>query len=113
MFNKLKNKWMAFRNIFNDKNDINEKSVVGFASFAIMTLFAVADLVTGYFGKDLVINEFIYDSFLFITLGSFGIAEIGKIFGSKGENTPEPPTIPEPPKQSKPDININIDGDDW
>jgi hypothetical protein len=80
MFNKLKQKWMAFRDIFNDKNDINEKTVVGFASFAIMTIFAIADLVTGYFGKDLVINEFIYDSFLFITLGSFGIAELGTIF---------------------------------
>lgn len=83
MFNKLKNKWMAFKDIFNDKNDINEKTVVGFASFAIMTIFALVDLTTGYFGKDLVINEFIYDSFLFITLGSFGIAEIGKIFGDK------------------------------
>jgi hypothetical protein len=48
-----------------------------------MVIFAVADLLTGYFGKDLVINEFIYDSFLFITLGSFGIAEIGKIFGDR------------------------------
>jgi|TARA_B100000497_G_scaffold54620_1_gene62577 hypothetical protein len=83
MFNKLKNKWMAFKDIFNDKNDINEKTVVGFASFAIMTIFALVDLTTGYFGKDLVINEFIYDSFLFITLGSFGIAEIGKIFGNR------------------------------
>lgn len=80
MLNKLKLKWMAFRDIFKDSNDINEKTVVGFASFAIMTIFAIADLVTGYFGKDLVINEFIYDSFLFITLGSFGIAELGTIF---------------------------------
>ena len=80
MFKKLNQKWMAFKDIFNDKNDINEKTVVGFASFAIMTIFAIADLVTGYFGKDLVINEFIYDSFLFITLGSFGIAELGDIF---------------------------------
>ena len=63
MLNKLKQKWMAFRDIFKDSNDINEKTVVGFASFAIMTIFAIADLVTGYFGKDLVINEFIYDSF--------------------------------------------------
>ena len=83
MFNNLKNKWMAFKDIFNDKNDINEKTVVGFASFAIMTIFALVDLTTGYFGKDLVINDFIYDSFLFITLGSFGIAEIGKIFGNR------------------------------
>jgi hypothetical protein len=74
---------MAFKDIFKDKNDINEKSVVGFASFAIMTLFAFADLATGYFGKDLVINEFIYNSFVIITLGSFGIAEAGKIFGKK------------------------------
>ena len=83
MLNKLKLKWMAFRDIFKDSNDINEKTVVGFASFAIMTIFAVVDLVTGYVGKDLVINEFIYDSFLFITLGSFGIAELGNIFGKK------------------------------
>ena len=80
MLNKLKLKWMAFRDIFKDSNDINEKTVVGFASFAIMTIFAIVDLVTGYLGKDLVINEFIYDSFLFITLGSFGIAELGSIF---------------------------------
>jgi hypothetical protein len=83
MLNKLKLKWMAFKDIFKDSNDINEKSVVGFASFAIMTIFAIVDLVTGYVGKDLVINEFIYDSFLFITLGSFGIAELGNIFGKK------------------------------
>jgi hypothetical protein len=79
----LKRKWMAFRDIFKDDNDINEKSVVGFASFIIMTLFAIADLVTGYIGKDLVINEFIYNSFVWIVLGSFGIAEAGKIFGKK------------------------------
>ena len=85
MLNKLKQKWMAFKDIFNDKNDINEKTVVGFASFAIMTIFAIVDLITGYLGKDLVINEFIYDSFLFITLGSFGIAELGKIFGNKSK----------------------------
>ena len=77
---------MAFKDLFKDENDINEKSVVGFASFAIMTIFAVADLVTGYLGKDLVINEFIYNSFVLITLGSFGIAEAGKIFGGKKEN---------------------------
>ena len=74
---------MAFKDLFKDENDINEKSVVGFASFAIMTMFAVADLLTGYLGKYLVINEFIYNSFVIITLGSFGIAEAGKIFGKK------------------------------
>jgi small-conductance mechanosensitive channel len=83
MFNYLKLKWMAFKDIFKDDNDINEKSVVGFAAFVIMVLFAIVDLVTGYVGKDLVINEFIYDSFVLVVLGAFGIAEAGKIFGGK------------------------------
>ena len=69
---------MAFTDIFKDENDINEKSVVGFSAFAIMTLFAFVDLVTGYFGKDLVINELIYNSFVIITLGCFGIAGLEK-----------------------------------
>lgn len=69
---------MAFKDIFKDKNDINEKSVVGFASFAIMVIFALTDLATGYFGEDLVINEAIYNSFVFVTLGSFGIAGLEK-----------------------------------
>ena len=69
---------MAFKEIFKDENDINEKSVVGFASFAIMVIFALTDLATGYFGEDLVINEAIYNSFVFVTLGSFGIAGLEK-----------------------------------
>jgi len=85
MFNYLKRKWMSFKNIFNDENNINEKTVVGFLSFAVMTIFAFADIVTGIIGKDLVIQEFIYQSFVIITLGSFGIAEAGKIFGGKKE----------------------------
>ena len=65
-------KIMAFGNIFKDDNNI------GFMSFAVMTVFAIVDLTTGYFGKDLVINEFIYNSFVWITLGCFGIAGIEK-----------------------------------
>ena len=67
MLNYIKRNWMAFKDIFKDENDVNEKSVVGFASFAIMVLFAIADLLTGYVGKDLVINEFVYNSFVIIT----------------------------------------------
>lgn len=113
MLNYLKRNWMAFKNLFNDKNDINEKSVVEFASFAIMTIFAFADLLTGYIGKDLIIHEFIYDSFLIITLGCFGIAEVGKIFGAKNSEPAPPPVEEEQQNSSKPGININIDGDDW
>ena len=69
---------MAFKDIFKDNNDYNEKNVIGFLSFAVMVIFALADLVTGYVGKDLVVQEFIYNSFVFITLGCFGIAGIEK-----------------------------------
>ena len=69
---------MALKDIFKDENDINEKSVVGFCSFTVMVVFAVTDLTTGYFGQDLIINEAIYNSFVFVTLGSFGIAGLEK-----------------------------------
>lgn len=69
---------MRFTQIFKDENDYNEKTIIGFMSFAVMVIFAVVDLVTGYVGKDLVINESIYNSFVIITLGSFGIAGLEK-----------------------------------
>ena len=64
--------------IFKDNNDWNEKSVVGFIAFAIMCVIMIIDLVTGYTGKDLVINEFVYDSFVFVVLGCFGISGLEK-----------------------------------
>ena len=85
MLKYLKQKFMAFTDIFKDKNDINEKSVIGFMSFAVMVLFALADLITGYLGNDLVVQEFIYNSFLIITLGCFGIAGVEKIFSQKSK----------------------------
>ena len=69
---------MSWKEIFKDNNDYNEKSIVGFAAFAIMAIFAIADITTGWIGKDLVINETIYNSFIFVTLGSFGIAGLEK-----------------------------------
>ena len=69
---------MAFKDLFKDNNDINEKSVVGFASFAVMVIFAAVDIITGFYGKELVIQDYIYNSFVIITLGSFGIAEVRK-----------------------------------
>ena len=75
--------------MFKDSNDINEKSVIGFAAFGVMSLFAFTDLITGYFGKDLVINEFIYNSFLIMTLGSFGISSVDKFIGKKSEEEPK------------------------
>jgi len=38
----------------------------------------IVDLVTGYVGKDLIINEFVYDSFVLVVLGCFGISGLEK-----------------------------------
>ena len=77
--------------VVSDTNDINEKNVIGVASFVIMTLFAIVDIVTGTMGQGLVVNEFIYNSFMVLVLGAFGISGIEKIFGNKNnkENNAE------------------------
>ncbi len=80
-----KSKWVCFYSIFKDNNSWNEKTIVGFLAFAIMVLFAVADLITGYCGKDLVVQDFIYNSFLWIVLGSFGIDGIEKLTEKKAD----------------------------
>lgn len=77
---------MSFWNIFENRNKYNEKNIVGFLSFAMMTLFAITDIGTGLCGRQLVINDIIFNSFVYITLGAFGIAEAGRIFGKKEEN---------------------------
>jgi hypothetical protein len=80
MLNYLKNKWMAFKDIFKDNNSYNEKNIVGFGSFAVMAVFAAADIVTGILGMPLEITDTIFNSFVIITLGSFGIDGVTKIF---------------------------------
>ena len=62
-------------NIFKDDNNWNEKTIVGFIAFVIMCIIMIVDVVTGWFGEDLVINEFVYNSFVLIVLGCFGIAQ--------------------------------------
>jgi formate-dependent nitrite reductase membrane component NrfD len=64
--------------VFKDNNDWNEKSIVGFIAFAIMCVIMIVDLVTGWLGRDLMINEFVYDSFVLVVLGCFGISGLEK-----------------------------------
>ena len=78
-----------FSKLFNDNNTINEKSFIGFIAFCCMVLALVVDLVTGWLGKELLINKFIFDGFMIITLGAFGIASVDKWINSKSENKEE------------------------
>ena len=73
------NNMKRFVQIFKDDNDWNEKTIIGFLSFAVMVLVMLVDVIT-----ELSINEFTYNSFVIVTLGSFGIAGIEK-FAKRGE----------------------------
>ena len=66
------------KDLFNDKNSINEKALVGFIAFMMMVISLAVDLTTGWLGRELLINEFIFDGFMVITLGAFGIASVDK-----------------------------------
>jgi len=67
--------------LFQNKNDINEKNIIGFISFGVMVLFAITDLITSFIYENgtLVINDTIYNSFVLVTLGCFGISTFEKI----------------------------------
>jgi ABC-type uncharacterized transport system permease subunit len=74
------------KNLFDDSNTINEKSVVGFTAFIMMVVTLIADIVTGIAGKTMPIHEFVFDGFMVIVLGAFGIASVDKFINKrKGE----------------------------
>lgn len=80
-----------FKNLFDDNNTINEKAVVGFIAFLMLVIALGVDLITGYLGNPLVLNEFIFDGFMVIVLGAFGIASVDKWMNKKNKknDTPE------------------------
>ena len=84
-----------FQKLFDDNNTINEKAVVGFIAFFMLCVALVVDLVTGYMGTALVINEFIFDGFMVIVLGSFGIASVDKFMNKKSSAKQEETTTTE------------------
>lgn len=86
----MRSKQSFFVKLFKDNNDINEKSVVGFLAFVMMVAFAIADIITGSLGKELLVQEFIFNSFLWLTLGCFGIASIDKFVNKKAGDKEEP-----------------------
>jgi len=74
---------MSWREVFKDDNKYNEKSIIGFFAFLIMVIVMIADIITGWAGNDLVINEAIYNSFVMVVLGCFGIAGLEKFANRK------------------------------
>jgi len=75
-----------FKNLFDDSNTINEKSVVGFTAFIMMVVTLIADIITGVMGKEMPIHEFVFDGFMVIVLGAFGIASVDKFINKRKGN---------------------------
>jgi len=71
------------KSLFDDNNTINEKSVVGFVAFLMLIIAFLVDITTGYLGKEFVINKLIFDGFMVLVLGSFGIASVDKWINKK------------------------------
>jgi len=72
-----------FRELISDDNHINEQAFVGVISFFAMVFVLFVDVITGILSKELVIKEFIFDGFMLLTLGAFGITTAGRIFNLK------------------------------
>jgi hypothetical protein len=68
----------SFISIFKDDNYWNEKTIIGFMSFAVMVIIAGIDLVSALNGINLDIKDYIYQSFAYLTIGAFGIAGLEK-----------------------------------
>jgi len=75
-----------FSQLFDDNNSINEKSVVGFVAFFMLCIAFIVDIITGYSGKEFVLNKIIFDGFMVMVLGSFGIASVDKWINKKQDN---------------------------
>lgn len=75
-----------FKQLFDDSNTINEKSVVGFGAFIMMVITLATDIVTGVMGREMPIHEFVFDGFMVIVLGSFGIASVDKFVNKRKGN---------------------------
>lgn len=76
---------MKLLDIFKDDNDINEKSVLGFLSFAILAAYGIIDVITGLEGKQFVIEPIILEVFAALTAASFGISSYEKVSNRKTE----------------------------
>jgi hypothetical protein len=72
-----------FKELFRDDNEINEKSVLGFLSFAVLFIYGIADVVTGLEQQQFVIEPIILEVFAGLTFGCFGIASYEKVANRK------------------------------
>jgi hypothetical protein len=69
--------------MFSDKSDVNQKAVLGFVSFVLMALYALADIVTGAMGIAFVIEPIVFNGLMYTALTMCGITGVEAVFGNK------------------------------
>jgi hypothetical protein len=69
--------------LLNDKSPLNAAIAIGLKAFFMMCVFAIADIFTGLFGKDLVISDIIYQSFVAIVFAAFFKSVVESVKGNK------------------------------
>ena len=52
----------------------------------MMVVTLIADIATGVMGKTMPIHEFVFDGFMVIVLGAFGIASVDKFINKRKGN---------------------------
>jgi hypothetical protein len=69
--------------LMSDKSPLNPVVFIGTSAFLVMAIFALADVGTGLWGKELVISEVIYHAFEGIVLGAFLGGVVNATVGNK------------------------------
>lgn len=72
--------------LFSDKSPLNAAVAIGVGAFLMMCIFAVSDIGTGLFQKDLVVSDTIYHSFVAIVFAAFFKSTYENVKGNKNLN---------------------------
>ena len=57
--------------LLSDKSPLNSALAIGLGAFIMMCIFALSDIGTGFLGRDLVVSDTIYHSFVAIVFAAF------------------------------------------
>jgi len=69
---------MKFLDLFKENNEIDEKNIVGFLSTVVLIFIILLEVMVNVFGIIYITNPVIYDTLLWVILGSFGISFVGR-----------------------------------
>ena len=62
---------MPFKDVFRKSNDFNEKTIIGYLSFIVIVITLFAHIIGGLTGNVLPLLVFIFEAFMWVTIGSF------------------------------------------